>query len=70
MSFIKELYIFSWICHFFEMYLDVDVFCSILIGIKILFGFRYKSFLQEEELFYVSVFGTKEFIFDWTIIKS
>ena len=39
------------------------------IGIKILFGFRYRSFLEGEEL-YVFVFEIKEFIFDWTIIKS
>ena len=39
------------------------------IGIKILLGFRYRSFLEGEEL-YVFAFGTKEFIFDWTIIKS
>ena len=40
------------------------------IGIKILLGFRYRSFLEGEELLYVFVFATKEFIFDWTIIKS
>ena len=40
------------------------------IGIKILFGFRHRSFLEGEKLLYVFVFGTQEFIFDWTIIES
>ena len=40
------------------------------IGVKLLFGFRFRSFLEEEELLYVLVLGTKEFIFYWTIIKS
>ena len=34
------------------------------IGIKILFGFRYRRILEGEELLYVFIFGTKEFIFD------
>ena len=40
------------------------------IGTKILFGFRYRKFLEGEELLYVFDFGTKEFIFDLTVIKS
>ena len=40
------------------------------IGIKVLFEFRYRSFLEGEEWLYIFVFGTKEFIFDWTIIES
>ena len=40
------------------------------MGIKMLFGFTYRSILEREELLYVFVFGTKEFIFDWAIIKS
>ena len=47
-----------------QMYFEV-----FYIGIKILFGFRYRSFLEGEELLYV-FFETKEFIFVWTIIKS
>ena len=40
------------------------------IGIKILFGFRYRRFLEGEELLLVFDFGTKEFIFDLAVIKS
>ena len=51
MSFITRLYILFLDLSFFEMYLDADVFWSILyIGIKILLGFRYRSFLEGEEL--------------------
>ena len=40
------------------------------IGINILFGLRHRSLLEGEELLYVFVFGVKEFIFEWMIIKS
>ena len=42
------------------------------IGIKILFGFRYRSFLEGDELLYAFFWGGRggESIFDWTIIKS
>ena len=51
------------------MYLDADVFWSILYRYKDIL-WRYRSFLEEEELLYVFVFETIEFIFDWTIIES
>ena len=44
-------------------------FGVLYIGIKLLFRFRFRSFLEEEELLYVLVLGTKGLFFIGQLLR-